>query len=231
MQNSDEWEPPPLLDRVRKPDVGRAWSEKVRQWYRDNAEIAAAWDEANAMVEEARERGRQELEAWKRVRDSGMSERAVTAYAQRLTETPSTKAVERLMGSSKTFLLLMGSPGCGKTLGTALAFAQRPGLFVRALELARLSSFDRDDRQRLCQVQRAPLLVLDDLGAEMLHDGWRPVLDELIDIRWGDRLKTILTTNLDGDAFKARYGARIADRIRDDGFIEKVGDKSRRGGQ
>jgi DNA replication protein DnaC len=183
------------------------------------------------MEDEWRWEARQRSDACARLRRSGISERALDAWYRGLQETPATKSVETFLDSGKTFLLLLGSPGAGKTLATTHALAHHGGTFVRAVELARLSQYETNDRAQLESAHKVGLLVIDDLGAELLHDGWRPMLDELIDVRWGARRKTILTTNLDAGTFKTRYGARIADRIRDDGFVEKCGDQSRRGGK
>lgn len=62
-------------------------------------------------------------------------------------------------------------------------------------------------------------LVIDDFGDEpvevvsygMTHT---PIIDLLAE-RYERRLPTLLTTNLSGEEFEARYGARIADRLRE----------------
>lgn len=229
MQNSDSWDPPSFVLRIRNPKVGEEWLARIRAWEDANKEISKAWAEALMEESERREMVREREFMLASLRAAGISDRAVASFALGLERTPATEAVTTFLGSGRTFLLLMGSAGSGKTQATALALANGGGLFVRALELARLSAYDKADRERMERVHRARTLVIDDLGAELLHNAWLPMLDELIDIRWGERRQTIITTNLDSAAFKQRYGARISDRIRDDGFIEKCGDKSRRG--
>lgn len=232
MQNSESWDPPSFVLRIRNPKIGEEWLARIRAWEQANPEISKAWAEALLEENERREMERERELMLATLRTSGISDRAVGAFACGLEKTPATEAVRTFLGSGKTFLLLMGSTGAGKTLATTLALAQHSGgLFVRSLELARLSSYDKADRARLERAHECRFLVIDDLGAELLHNAWLPMLDELIDIRWGSRRQTIITTNLDSAAFKQRYGARISDRIRDDGFIEKCGDKSRRGQQ
>jgi hypothetical protein len=228
--DSENWDPPPLSVSIRHPEVRRAWAARVAEWTAANPEIAAAWDEADAETEARYRRWVEHRERRDRLRNSGVSDRVVGMWGAGLDETPATKAVDAFMDSGKTFLLLLGSPGAGKTLATAQALSRQGGAFFRAVELARLSAYDANDRATMERAHKTGLLVLDDLGAELLHDGWKPMLDELIDIRWGNQKRTIITTNLDGTTFKTRYGDRIADRIRDDGFVEKCGDKSRRGG-
>lgn len=61
----------------------------------------------------------------------------------------------------------------------------------------------------------APLLVLDDLGAEKPSDWTRERLFEIIDYRYSQELPLILTTNRKTDALKNDLGERICDRIRE----------------
>lgn len=203
--------------------------DEMREWVEANPAIAVAWDEA-------REENAQRLEARHDfiTRNSALlaadvPDRIRDAIHSGLNESVAVKAVRTFIGSSKTFLLLTGSPGCGKSVAAAEGiWARRAGVFFRAVSAAKLSAFDTADRQAFDKLCRTPLLVLDDLGAETLHDGWRPALDELIDERYGARRRTILTSNLDPQGFKARYGDRIADRIRGDGYVQQCGDKSLR---
>ena len=67
------------------------------------------------------------------------------------------------------------------------------------------------------------MLAIDELGTEPLDalGRWLADLDELVDARTARGRQTVATTNLSGTDFKARYGERIADRIRGSGrFIE-----------
>lgn len=227
MDSRDEWYLP-MSASIRNPAAWEAWKAKRDEWVRQNPEIAAAWAEANVEEDERRAEASRRAECLTRLRLAGVSDRARDAWRAGLQDTHAVKAVETFLDSDKAFLLLMGSAGAGKTVATTAALARRYGYIVRAVELARLSVYDKDDRARLESLQETGLLVIDDLGAELSHDGFRPMLDELIDIRYGERTKTIITTNLDSATFKSRYGERISDRIRHDGLVEKCGDKSRR---
>jgi DNA replication protein DnaC len=228
ISENEDWTPPPFGASVRNPEIRAAWAARVAEWCRQNPELASAWNEA-VIEDEARTRkGWAKQEQINRLRASGVSARARDAWSAGLTDSPAVSAIRTFVGSGKTFLLLMGSPGAGKTVACTEVLANG-GAFFRAIELARLSSFAAEDKRQLAVAQGCSALVLDDLGAEMLHDGWKPMLDELIDIRWGERRRTIITTNLDSPTFKSRYGERIVDRIRDDGFVVKCGDQSRRG--
>lgn len=227
MDSEIDWTPPPIALRIRNPEVHREWLGRVVEWERANPELSAAWDEANR-EEDERYRRQQEFQSrLMALERAGVPERVRTEWRLGLRETVAVKAAREHADGIKTFLLLLGSPGAGKTIAAAAALV-RGGVFRRAVELSRLSSFDREDQRTFLDACRVRLLVLDDLGSEMLHDGWRPMLDELIDIRYGDRLKTIITSNLDTQTFKARYGERIADRIRHDGDVVLCGDQSLR---
>ena len=65
-------------------------------------------------------------------------------------------------------------------------------------------------------MRRAELLIIDDLGWEHL-DQTGYVLGSMVgmlDDRIQDEQRTVLTTNLDEKAFRARYGDAIHDRVR-----------------
>lgn len=227
VSDADTWQRPPLLAWVKDPVAYREWLVRAAEWTRDHPEVAISWDlaitedEDRSRTIEVR-RARRAALAW-----AGVPDRVVEALDGALRPTTATDAVKSFRAARKTFLLLAGKPGAGKTVAACEALSGG-GLFVRAVQLARLSAFDAEDKRRWYEICHCRLLVLDDLGAEQLHDGWRPQLDELIDIRYGDRRPIIITTNLDGQSFKQRYGERIADRIRHDGDVISCGDQSLR---
>ena len=63
---------------------------------------------------------------------------------------------------------------------------------------------------------KVSVLVIDDLGVEFMDKAghFKSRLDELIDARWGNFRKTIITTNLNAKDFQERYESRVTDRIR-----------------
>lgn len=140
------------------------------------------------------------------------------------------KAVETFLASGETFLVLAGQVGCGKTAAACLALERRGGRFVKAAAVTR-ARFD----DRLWElVLAARTLVVDDLGTEPLDaKGWASgALSELFDRRYDWELPTILTTNLDPEAFRSRYceqdGGRFLSRLREVGRFIAVAQGSLR---
>lgn len=159
-----------------------------------------------------------------------------------VTETEAVKAAREFLGNAGRSLLLMaGGTGCGKTVAACVALdeyatiewvnARNVGRFVKAIDLVRAGTFDSEFWDDLAE---APMLVVDDLGTEPLDEkGWALAnFASLIDQRYDNCRKTILTTNLDAARFKARYcaadGGRLVDRIREAGaFVEFDGESLR----
>ena len=160
-----------------------------------------------------------------------------------------TSAMEASDGSTD-FLVLSGGPGCGKTVAAAtwiLAFVFDDQLWGKSSEYmgdrpefrsawpiwitaAKLARCDRYDEIYMAKILRTPRLVVDDLGGEYLDKGgfYASLLDEIVNERQAESKPTIMTTNLNADAFKERYGERIIDRIREGGRFIGCGDHSLR---
>lgn len=138
-----------------------------------------------------------------------------------------TSAVEAVASwqAGDLFLVLAGPAGTGKTTAAANWLWRRRhvegALFIRAAEVRRLNWFDSD---AVARVLGAPLLVCDDLGAELSGSDWPAKVDELISRRDADESGTIVTTNLVPDQLRATLGARAMDRITGRGrIVECVG--------
>jgi len=155
-----------------------------------------------------------------------------------------TPAVQEL-GKAGNLVVLSGSPGCGKTTAAAVwihayiadkanwDLSWTPTLVGPKpmwMSAARLSRFPKYDEEAMRRLLRTPRLVLDDLGVEYMDDkgAYMSLLDEVLNERYAGRRPTVLTTNLTAEDFKARYGARIADRIREVGRFVSLGTKSYR---
>lgn len=200
-----------------------------------------AWREKTARAEAEVRRAKAEIP--RRVWPVLDAPRSTTAYEA---------ALAFAKGGAETLLVLAGGVGCGKTVAACAALdrflapdpsrvswdegfaplgAKKPtGSVVKAIELARAGTFDREFWDRLAA---AGFLVIDDLGTEPLDEkGWVVAnVRALIDKRYDDERKTILTTNLNLDQFKARYcadGGRLLERLRERGGFLELADASLR---
>lgn len=124
--------------------------------------------------------------------------------------------VESWMDSGKPGLLLMGSVGTGKsTIARAIRWA-----WCKFLTVADMKKCDwiadqiRADADWVNEIARARgLMVLDDLGTESKvwnEESMLPILFHRID-NW---MPTVITTNLNSEQIRQRYGERVADRLR-----------------
>lgn len=148
-----------------------------------------------------------------------------------LQETTAIVALRQWKFSKAMLVVLAGDVGTGKSLAAAYALwdhlvtrtpvnpwgqkvAPDGRLWIAAPHLARLKSWSPE----VAEVERAPILVLDDLGEERTSDESVELISSLLTTRMGNMLPTIVTTNLNGESFQARYGARIIDRIKQSGL-------------
>lgn len=137
--------------------------------------------------------------------------------------TPASNIAERYAKSSARVLVLAGGTGTGKTTAAtwlALEVGGSAPAFLRAGELEARGRYDHALRGWL---RSRSMLVLDDLGAEVL-DGkgvFRSLLDEVVDLFYGDRKRLVITTNLRAQRERGdtepqlveRYGARVVSRL------------------
>ena len=105
-------------------------------------------------------------------------------------------------------LLLFGSVGTGKTyIGACIANALLDrGYPVLMTNFARLSNtlqgMWEGKQEYLDSLNRFPLLIIDDLGAERKSEYMNEIVYHLIDSRYRARLPLIVTTNLSSDELK-----------------------------
>jgi DNA replication protein DnaC len=185
-----------------------------------------------------------------RARSIGIYERTVETVFGGIQATDATAAVEHAAGT----VVLSGGPGCGKTVAAAMWLTdpmrmesswrytdQLAGVFGRCgnaysgpkcvwITAAKLARAERYDDEKMTELLRCDRLVIDDLGGEYLDKGgfYASMLDEIINERHAAKLPTVMTTNLNDTAFKARYGERISDRIRESGRFIGCGNASMR---
>lgn len=112
---------------------------------------------------------------------------------------------------------LMGRSGCGKTHLACAAVAAGPerSLFLPTTELLDdiRAGFDAGGRGLLRRALSAPVLAIDDLGAEAVTDWVRDRLYTLLNERWNHCLPLIVTTNCTPRAIAERIGDGAASRI------------------
>jgi DNA replication protein DnaC len=233
---SETWNRPSTTVAVTNPERWAAWRARVEAWAETNPALSADWDAAFVEDERREEMRDAKTAAQAHLKAAGVPARCIETIGAGALKNEAVEGVRLFLASKAASMLLSGRVGCGKSTAAALALMGGGGVFVRATEAARLSLFDSNDRARGREMAAARVLVLDDLGTEILHDGWRSQFDDLLDERYGAMRKTILTTNLppaseketNPPSFKARYGARIADRIRQDGHIVVCSESSMR---
>jgi DNA replication protein DnaC len=120
------------------------------------------------------------------------------------------------------WLLLHGSYGCGKThLAAAIANYHlergQPVIFVNTPDLldhlrSTFSPASEVDYDELFdQVRNAPLLLLDDLGAESPTTWAQEKLYQIFNYRYNEKLPTVVTSNLDLDRVDPRLRSRLVD--------------------
>ncbi|MFW6195300.1 MAG: ATP-binding protein, partial [Chloroflexota bacterium] len=120
------------------------------------------------------------------------------------------------------WLVLLGPSGCGKThLAAAVANKcveqGKPVLFVSVPELLdHLRAVAEPGgwpayEELFEEVSRAPLLVLDDLGTQILTRWSEDKLDQIITHRYNARLPTVITSSVDPPSMDERLRTRLLD--------------------
>ena len=129
------------------------------------------------------------------------------------------------MKDSKDILLIMGSPGCGKTyfcaaLINALTEQKKHFMFLREKDFfgglrSAMSQEGTSPEFELEKLGDMPYLILDDVGTSQNTDYQQESLFDLIDRRWSSRLPTVITSNFFLSDFKEKYHERLYSRLRD----------------
>lgn len=176
-----------IRERAESPEykAGReAYEAQLAEWQRqEQARAAADWREYLTRIGVQREH-------W--------------AHLSNPTQSYALRVVRSFMNprSVKALLVLSGVGDVGKSFVGAWAAAYYRGRVVQAQDLVRANNFDEE---YWASLESERVLVIDELGMETRDTkGWFDAkFYGLIDGRL--RQKTILTTNLAGEAFTARY--------------------------
>lgn len=156
-------------------------------------------------------------------------------------------AVRDWWRGSAPLLFLFGAPGTGKTLAAGWLLSQlrleyhhpdwgptwcwpstvsETGIFALARELASSPLYGSDADRLRERLTRCRLLVLDELGTEIMTDPWQSLCDTVVVRRHAAGLRTVLLSNVSGKDFTSRYGSRISRRIREDGKAVSLGSET-----
>lgn len=219
---------------------------RLDEWLKHHAPEGEEFDRLEARlstidveIDAARELADEEYRQGRRIqaaRDALEAVPRVAADVERgdLAETEARVAVRKFREASGSWcLLLLGGIGSGKTTAAGecawlVGLAEKRVAWIRASESARLSGFGVDALERFERWRSADLVVLDDLGTEAMTPTWQQALDDLLDDRYQRMAPTVITSNLTPEGFKQRYGERIADRVRQDGIVSTLSEKSMR---
>ncbi len=124
------------------------------------------------------------------------------------------------------WLVLWGERGTGKThlcaaVDNHLYQTRTPSLFITMPDLLaslrQAMAYEKNTEQesytgRMRLFKTAPVLILDDLGAETGSAWSDGVLFEVLDYRYRNRLATMIATNINPDDFDPRIASRMQDR-------------------
>jgi DNA replication protein DnaC len=124
------------------------------------------------------------------------------------------------------WLVIWGERGAGKShlcaaVDNHLYQTRTPSLFITMPDLLaslrQAMEFEKNTEQesysgRMRLFKTAPVLILDDLGADTGSPWADGVLFEIVDYRYRNRLATMIATNVNPDDFDPRIASRMQDR-------------------
>lgn len=218
----------------------KAWDaanpDKAAEYHRLVAEL-----EAETKRIEREEASRLQLERALRhmavkLERSGIGERSLHA-AQAAEDTEALGVVKRwLPDNALTWLVLCGAKGVGKSVAATWACVEvikggGTAAAITAPRLATLSQFEAG-AEELAWLKRVDMLLVDDVGTELLTDFAKARMHELFEERHETYRRTVVTSNLtwrtttrDGQTIpglEQRLGERIVDRMTQAGRVVQL---------
>jgi len=132
------------------------------------------------------------------------------------------EAAKAFAAEAKGWLILVGPSGCGKThLAAAIANERlshgHPAFYITTPDLLDhlRSAFSPDSEipydEFFDQVRNAPLLILDDLGAQTSTPWAKEKLDQLLNHRYSSELPTVIVTITPISELEERIRTRLTD--------------------
>lgn len=175
--------------------------------------VAAGFDE-NALYEWSG------FDVYGRIRPDAKAPRYADAF----------RSLVEAFADGRYLVVLSGETGTGKTMASALCATWKGARMVTAQRIIEMNRFNGE----LDAIGGVPALVVDDLGTEYM-DGkgeaearWDGLFNRRYRMARMERAPFVVTCNLTAKDFKARYGARVADRIVEVGKFIAVGGTSMR---
>ena len=132
------------------------------------------------------------------------------------------EAVSSWITNKKPFLTILGAPGTGKTFLTAailnrlFSLREEVAYVTHRRFIEEIHHAMQEGKTQHAIIPRysdKKFLILDDLGSANCTDWQQEMILELIDRRYSNKDKTIITTNYSKEELKARLGARTASRL------------------
>lgn len=148
-------------------------------------------------------------------------------------QNPGSKVTRWLDEGGQTLILQSETNGNGKSHGLYAigneAVYNRSTVAVawNAVDLVDAIKPNGDDEayEIACTV---PILGIDDLGGERMTEWWLERLGGVVDARWREGLRTVVSMNLTGEQLLDVYGKRIFNRLIDEAWIAVFTGPSRR---
>ena len=127
-------------------------------------------------------------------------------------------------GPGSESLLFTGAPGLGKTflsacIARSVADAGHSVVYETAIRLfgefenAKFGDYSEENQSRTEKYLKCDLLIMDDLGSEMVTQFSMSALYTVINTRLMEGRSTIISTNLTPDGLSARYSPAICSRL------------------
>lgn len=146
-------------------------------------------------------------------------------------EEPALVTARGWLASESWALTLVGSKGNGKTFAAAWCAKTsglRPVVWLHSPTACARPLFGPAAQADLQRAQSAPLVVLDDYGAELVSPPYATWLEAVFGVRHSRGLRTIITSNLSVAEFKKRIGERLQDRLTEGVQFETSGPSLRK---
>jgi DNA replication protein DnaC len=205
-------------------DVSEIFAEWRAQREQEAAAQGITLDELEAREEVARLEGVREDERRAKARDRAAwiarwkdhlpESSCAELYDGKSQSTDAIRHVRTWLGTETPCLILCGGVGTGKTYAAMWAARERWGEFVPAQHLPRRVDPWKHEAETSKPLRLdAPLIVVDDLGAEADETRFHQALFAIVNARNASDRRTLITTNLAIPQIRPRYGDRIADRL------------------